>query len=177
MSLKGISMPGLSASPYVCVSVVYPEVASLHHDLVRAHPELYSSDIRALVYLGELWSAKNYVDAQRIRGVLRDRLRAITEPYDAVLTPTAAIQPPRIGEKAQVEGDPPGSELYTFMRFTVALNVTGYPAISLPAGLDRDGLPVGLQVIGKPRADTALLDVAQRIETVLGVMPAAPSVS
>jgi aspartyl-tRNA(Asn)/glutamyl-tRNA(Gln) amidotransferase subunit A len=176
MSLTGISMPGLSAAPYVCISIVYPEVASLHHDLVRRHPELYSGDIRALVYLGELWSAKNYVDAQRLRGVLRARLRVITDPYDAVLTPTAAVQPPRIGEKAQVEGDPPGSELYTFMRFTVALNATGYPAISVPAGLDRDGLPVGLQIIAKPHGDAALLDVAQRIETVLGVMPAAPSV-
>ncbi len=177
ISLTGISMPGLSASPYVCVSIVYPEVASLHHDLVRAHPELYSGDIRALFYLGELWSAKNYVDAQRLRTVLRDRLSAIIGSYEAVLTPTAAIQPPRIGEKAEVAGDPRASELYTFIRFTVALNVTGYPAISVPAGLDSDGLPVGLQLIGKPRRDAALLDVAQRVEAVLGVMPPAPSVS
>jgi aspartyl-tRNA(Asn)/glutamyl-tRNA(Gln) amidotransferase subunit A len=177
ISLTGISMTGLSASPYVCVSIVYPEVASLHHDLVRAHPELYSGDIRALFYLGELWSAKNYVDAQRLRTVLRDRLSAIIGRYDAVLTPTAAIQPPRIGEKAQVAGDLPGSELYTLIRFTVALNVTGYPAISVPAGLDSDGLPVGLQLIGKPHRDAALLDVAQRVEAALGVMPPAPSVS
>jgi aspartyl-tRNA(Asn)/glutamyl-tRNA(Gln) amidotransferase subunit A len=177
MNLTGISIPGFSAAPYVCVSVVYPEIASLHYDLVREHPELYSGDIRALIYLGELWSARNYVDAQRLRGVLRDRLRAIAQPYDAILTPTAAVQPPRIGEKAQVEGDPPGSELYTFMRFTVALNVTGYPAISIPAGQDRDGLPVGLQIIGKPGGDTALLDLAQTIENALGVMPAPSSVS
>jgi aspartyl-tRNA(Asn)/glutamyl-tRNA(Gln) amidotransferase subunit A len=177
MNLTGISVPGLSAAPHVCVSVVYPEVASLHYDLVRQHPELYSSDIRGLIYLGELWSARNYVDAQRLRGVLRDRLRAIAEPFDAILTPTAAIQPPRIGDKAQVEGDPPGSELYTFIRFTVALNATGYPGISVPAGLDQDGLPVGLQVIGKPRGDTTLLDVAQQIENVLGVMPAPPGVT
>ena len=128
MNLVGISMAGFSAAPYVCISIVYPEIASLHYDLVRAHLELYSSDIRlALIYLGELWSARNYVDAQRLRGVLRSRLRAIAQPYDAILSPTAAVQPPRIGEKAQVEGDPSGSELYTFMRFTVALNVNGLP--------------------------------------------------
>jgi aspartyl-tRNA(Asn)/glutamyl-tRNA(Gln) amidotransferase subunit A len=177
VKLTGISMPGFSIAPYVCVSVVYPEVASLHYYLVRERPDLYSGDIRALVYLGELWSSRNYVDAQRLRSVLRDRLWTIVQPYDAVLTPTVAIQPPRIGEEARVEGDPPGSELYTFMRFTVALNVTGYPAVSVPAGLDRESLPVGLQVIGKPRRDAALLDVAQQIEDVLGVMPAPPSIS
>jgi Asp-tRNA(Asn)/Glu-tRNA(Gln) amidotransferase A subunit family amidase len=47
----------------------------------------------------------------------------------------------------------------------------------VPAGLDQDGLPVGLQVIGKPRGDTTLLDVAQQIENVLGVMPAPPGVT
>lgn len=176
LELTGISMPGFAAAPYVCISIVYPEIASLHHILVRERPDLYSGDIRALIYLGELWSAPNYVDAQRLRTVLRNRLRELLDPYDAILTPTVAIQPPRIGEKAQVEGDPPGSELYTFMRFTVALNVTGYPAVSVPAGLDREGLPVGLQAIGRPREDAALLDVAQRIESLLGVIPAAPGV-
>jgi aspartyl-tRNA(Asn)/glutamyl-tRNA(Gln) amidotransferase subunit A len=175
--MTAISIPGFAVAPYVCVSVVYPEVASLHYHLVRERPDLYSDDIRALIYLGELWSARNYVDAQRLRSVLRNRLRNLVQPYDAVLTPTAAIQPPRIGEKAHVEGDPPGSELYTFMRFTVALNVTGYPAVSVPAGVDRDGLPIGLQIIGKPREDARLLDIAQRIENVLGVMPTPPSIS
>jgi aspartyl-tRNA(Asn)/glutamyl-tRNA(Gln) amidotransferase subunit A len=175
IDVTGISMPGFAAAPYVCISIVYPEVASLHYDLVRQKPQLYSGEIRALVYLGELWSARHYVDAQRLREVLRARMQAVTAPYDAVLTPTAAIQPPRIGEVAHVAGDPPGSGLYTFMRFTVALNATGYPAISVPAGLDGDGLPVGLQIIGKPRADAALLDVAQRVEEVLGVMPPPPT--
>jgi Asp-tRNA(Asn)/Glu-tRNA(Gln) amidotransferase A subunit family amidase len=175
--LTGISMPGLKVSPYVCISVVYAEIASLHCDLMRAHPELYSPDILALFYLGALWSSDHYVDAQRLRTVLRNRLHALIQPYDAILTPTVAIQPPRIGEAAQVEGDPPGSELYTFMRFTVTLNATGYPGISVPAGLDRDRLPVGLQVIGKPYEDTKLLGIAQQVEDVLGLMPAPPSMS
>jgi aspartyl-tRNA(Asn)/glutamyl-tRNA(Gln) amidotransferase subunit A len=176
MQLAGIPMPGLEIAPQVCVAIVYPEVASLHHRLIREHPELYSPDIRALFHLGELWPASLYVDAQRLRIVLRRRLRAMLGDFDAILTPTAAIQPPRLGEPAQVAGDPPGSQLYTFMRFTVALNATGYPAISVPAGLDRDGLPVGLQVIGRPRRERQLLAAARRIEAVLGTMPAPPGV-
>ena len=59
--------------------------------------------------------------------------------YEAVLTPTAPIQPPRIGEQAQVAGDPPGSDLRIRTRFTVALNVIGYPAISVPVELQLIG--------------------------------------
>lgn len=177
LSLTPISMPGLEIAPQVCVAIVYPEVASLHRSLIRERPELYSPDIRALFYLGELWPASLYVDAQRLRILLRRRLAAMLAGFDAILTPTVAIQPPRLGEPACVPGDPPGSQLYTFMRFTVALNATGYPGISVPAGLDRDGLPVGLQAIGRPHADRALLATARRIEAALGPMPVPPGIA
>jgi aspartyl-tRNA(Asn)/glutamyl-tRNA(Gln) amidotransferase subunit A len=169
--LNGISIEGLEACPYVCVSIVYPEVASAHHELLRRCPELYESDIRGLISIGELWSARMYLDAQRIRTVLRARFERLIESYDALLTPTVPVQPPKFGEKSRVEGDPPGSPLYTMIRFTVPFNVMSYPAISLPAGLDRDNLPVGLQVVGKPGRDHSLLGIAEEIERFLGPMP------
>jgi aspartyl-tRNA(Asn)/glutamyl-tRNA(Gln) amidotransferase subunit A len=170
--LTAISIPGFGKCPYVCISIVYPEVASAHYELMRARPHEYDQHIRSLICLGELWSSRNYLDAQRLRSVLRERFAGIIAPYDAVLTPTVPIQPPRNGEPAHVPGDPPTQSLYTLIRFTVAFNVIGYPAISVPSGLDRDGLPSGLQIIGKPGGDWALLDVSQCVEDVLGVMPA-----
>jgi aspartyl-tRNA(Asn)/glutamyl-tRNA(Gln) amidotransferase subunit A len=129
---------------------------------------LYEPDIRALISIGELWSARHYLDAQRVRTVLRARLERIIGPYDALLTPTVALPPPRFGETPRVEGDPPGSPLYTMIRFTVLFNVVSYPAISVPAGRDSDDLPVGLQVVGRPGQDGALLGIAVAIERALG---------
>jgi aspartyl-tRNA(Asn)/glutamyl-tRNA(Gln) amidotransferase subunit A len=169
--LEGISVEGFDACPYVCVSVVYPEVASAHHELLRASPNLYEADIRALISVGELWSARMYLDAQRIRSVLRTRFERIMKPYDALLTPTVPVQPPRFGDKPRVEGDPPGSPLYTMIRFTVPFNVMSCPAISVPMGLDSEGLPAGLQVVGKPGQDASLLGMALEIEQALGTMP------
>jgi aspartyl-tRNA(Asn)/glutamyl-tRNA(Gln) amidotransferase subunit A len=165
--LQGVSVPGLEICPQVCVSVVYPEVASAHLELMRAHSHLYEQDVRALVALGELWSGRNYLDAQRIRTVVRARLEDAISEYDFLLTPTIAIQPLHFGETARVEGDPPGSALYPIMRFTVPFNVVSYPAISVRSGLDRDGLPVGLQVIARPRNDAALLATAEKLEQTL----------
>lgn len=166
-ALTGVSIPGIDICPQICVSIVYPEVASAHYELLRAHPEKYEPDIRALIALGELWTGRHYLDAQRIRTVVRARLEDAIGPYDLLLTPSVAIQPPRFGEVPRVEGDPPGSALYPLMRFTVPFNVVSYPAISVPSGLDGDGLPVGLQVIGRPHNDHALLHAAQHIEDTL----------
>jgi aspartyl-tRNA(Asn)/glutamyl-tRNA(Gln) amidotransferase subunit A len=82
-----------------------------------------------------------------------------------------AVQPPPIGEPAHVSGDPEGPALYTAMRFTAPFNVIGYPAISVPAGSDEDGLPFGLQVIGKPNNDGQLLDIAQLLEGAFSALP------
>lgn len=173
--LVGISLPNLTAAPYICVSVVYPEIASQHHDLVRASPDLYSDDIRALVYLGELWSGRNYLDAQRLRMTMQADYRKRTDRFDAILTPTVAVQPPLFNEPAHVPGDAPDSALYTAMRFTVPFNAIGYPAISVPAGTDPEGLPFGLQVVGKPNQDRQLLQIAQKVEDELGPMPSPAS--
>ena len=51
------------------------------------------------------------------------------------------------------------------------LNVTGYPGISVPSGLDSGGLPTGLQLFARPGEDTRLLQIAQSVETILGPMP------
>ena len=155
-----ISIHGFGLCPYICISIVYPEVASWLHDLLRDKPEQYDQHIRALICLGEFWSARHYIDAQRLKTVMRDRLARLIEPYDAVLTPTVAIRPVPVGGSAHVEGDPPDQALYTLIRFTVLLNVTGYPGISVPSGLKKyGGLPTGLQLFARPGEDTRLLQI------------------
>jgi aspartyl-tRNA(Asn)/glutamyl-tRNA(Gln) amidotransferase subunit A len=175
-TMTPISIHGLNDGPYVCMSVVYPEIVSLQYELMRSRPELYDQDIRGLVCLGELWSSRNYLDAQRVRQVMRRRFADILEPFDAVLTPSVAVQAPRHGEDPRVAGDQSGKGLYTAMRFSVAFNCIGYPGISVPSGLDADGLPTGLQLIGRPGQDAALLELAQHTENILGRL-AAPGIS
>jgi amidase len=110
-----------------------------------------------------------------MRTVLRQRFADILAPYDAVVMPAVAIQPPKNGQPAHVGGDPPAQGLYTVMRFTVAFNVIGYPGVTVPSGLDVDGLPTGIQLIGRPGRDAELLAIAQRAEDALGPTPPPPA--
>jgi aspartyl-tRNA(Asn)/glutamyl-tRNA(Gln) amidotransferase subunit A len=173
--LTPISMPGFQDCPFIAMTIAYAEVASLHHELLRTKAPLYDQQIRGLICLGDVWSSRHYLDAQRLRSIFRRRFADIQSSFDAVLTPSVAINAPKIGETAHVHGDPPAQGLYTVMRFTVLFNCTGHPAISVPSGLDGDGLPNGVQLIGRPGKDAELLEMAQRVEQVLGAMPAPPS--
>jgi aspartyl-tRNA(Asn)/glutamyl-tRNA(Gln) amidotransferase subunit A len=172
--LEGISLNGLEMACFVCTAIAYPEVSSQHAKWIREQPENYGDDIRPLIQLGEILSARHYVTAQRTRSLLYNRYLTQTKGFDAVLTPTIAVSPPKKGETAVVSGDTSEHTLFTLMRFTVLFNAIGFPAISIPAGLDVKGMPVGMQVIGYPYRDTDLLELSRNLEEILGSIGESP---
>jgi aspartyl-tRNA(Asn)/glutamyl-tRNA(Gln) amidotransferase subunit A len=100
-----------------------------------------------------------YLKAQRVRALIA---RDFTEAYrkcDVILTPTAPSAAFAIGEKAD---DP--IAMYLNDVFTVTVNLAGLPGISVPAGLSADGLPLGLQLIGRAFDEETLFRVAGVIE-------------
>ena len=171
VKMVGISMEGFADGPFICMSIAYPEIASLHYELLRDRPDLYDPNIRGLISLGDIWSSRVYLDAQRMRTVFSRRFADVLAPFDAIVTPTAAVQPPKIGSPARVAADALEKAAYTNQRFTVLFNIIGYPALSLPSGFDGDGLPTAVQIIGRPGADGGLLDIALGVEEIFGVMP------
>lgn len=106
-----------------------------------------------------------YVRAQKIRTLIkRDFEAAYAEGVDAILTPATPSAAFGIGEKASA--DP--VEMYLNDVFTVTVNMAGLPGIAVPAGLDSQGLPLGLQLIGRPFDEETLFAVAQTIEDAAG---------
>ncbi|GEP08539.1 Asp-tRNA(Asn)/Glu-tRNA(Gln) amidotransferase subunit GatA [Methylobacterium gnaphalii] len=106
-----------------------------------------------------------YVRAQRIRTLIkRDFEEAYASGVDAILTPATPSAAFGIGEKASA--DP--VEMYLNDVFTVTVNMAGLPGISVPAGLDAQGLPLGLQLIGRPFDEETLFAASQVIEESAG---------
>ncbi|KQP48854.1 glutamyl-tRNA amidotransferase [Methylobacterium sp. Leaf399] len=113
-----------------------------------------------------------YVRAQKIRTLIkRDFEEAYAAGVDAILTPATPSAAFGIGEKASA--DP--VEMYLNDVFTVTVNMAGLPGIAVPAGLDAQGLPLGLQLIGRPFDEETLFATAQVIEEAAGrtVLPPA----
>jgi Asp-tRNA(Asn)/Glu-tRNA(Gln) amidotransferase A subunit family amidase len=91
----------------------------------------------------------------------------VLEEVDAIVTPTTAVAAPAIPETALRHGDSDLTSLLEILRFTTPANLTGLPAVSFPAGYSKDGLPIGMQAIGRAWEEAGLLRLALAAEQVV----------
>ena len=106
----------------------------------------------------------DYLKAEQFRSVLIEDFGNALSEVDAILTPTMPLTAWRHDEANVEIAGQQESVLAVSWRLTYPFNLTGLPAISLPCGLDGDGLPIGLQIAGRPFDETTVLRVAHAYE-------------
>lgn len=126
----------------------------------KTRDEGFGAEVKRRIMLGTFALSSGYYDAyyekaQRVRTMLCDDFAAAFRKCDVIATPTAPTPAFRLGEKSD---DP--LAMYLSDIYTVTINLVGVPAVSVPCGHSRDGLPIGLQLIGNHFAEARLLDVA-----------------
>ncbi len=130
----------------------------------------FGKEVRRRIMIGTYVLSAGYYDAyylraQKVRTLIkRDFDACFAAGIDAVLTPTTPSAAFAVGEKGRA--DP--IEMYLNDVFTVTVNMAGLPGISVPSGLDAQGLPLGLQLIGRPFAEEALFALGEVIERAAG---------
>jgi aspartyl-tRNA(Asn)/glutamyl-tRNA(Gln) amidotransferase subunit A len=130
----------------------------------------FGKEVRRRIMIGTYVLSAGYYDAyylraQKVRTLIkRDFENCFADGIDAVLTPTTPSAAFSIGEKGRA--DP--IEMYLNDVFTVTVNMAGLPGVSVPSGLDADGLPLGLQLIGRPFAEETLFALGAVIEKAAG---------
>ena len=130
----------------------------------------FGKEVRRRIMVGTYVLSAGYYDAYYLRAqkvrtlVKRDFERAFADGADAILTPSTPSAAFGIGEKTS--GDP--VEMYLNDVFTVPVNLAGLPGISVPGGLSNEGLPLGLQLIGRPFGEEALFSLGEVIEQAAG---------
>jgi aspartyl-tRNA(Asn)/glutamyl-tRNA(Gln) amidotransferase subunit A len=134
----------------------------------RTRAEGFGPEVRRRVLIGTYVLSAGYYDAyyiraQKIRALILKDFTDAFQTVDALLTPTAPTAPFAQGENMD---DP--IKMYLNDLFTVPANLAGVPAISIPSGLDANGLPVGLQVIGKPFDEETVFAVSAVVEQAAG---------
>jgi aspartyl-tRNA(Asn)/glutamyl-tRNA(Gln) amidotransferase subunit A len=155
----------VSACRYI---ILLTEAAALHVDWLKKNPELYSEELRHRLMLGLLVPPEVYLKAQRARKVLiREFLRAMND-LDLVACPTTSVTAPRLDEEKILVNGAELSVRLALLRLTEPFNALALPAISVPCGMSKDGLPVGLQMVSKPFHDGLLLAAALAYEEITG---------
>jgi aspartyl-tRNA(Asn)/glutamyl-tRNA(Gln) amidotransferase subunit A len=134
----------------------------------RTRAEGFGAEVKRRIMIGTYVLSAGYYDAyylkaQKVRRRIVDDFEQAFEQVDAILTPTAPSAAFRVGEKMD---DPVA--MYLNDVFTVPSSLAGLPAISIPAGLSAEGLPLGLQVIGKAWDEQTVLDTGLALERAAG---------
>ena len=137
----------------------------------------FGADVLAMLDQGKAILAIDYIEAQRTRRRIGRQFSRLFEQIDCIFTPTTPITAPRIGQTT-VEIRGVTEEVRTAAtRFTRVMNALGLPAISIPCGFSRSGLPIGLQIIAAAQQEDLLLRVAAAIEDAMALSGRAPSVA
>ena len=143
--------------------------------LLDEHRDAISPDIIGNVERGFAVTPEQLFEAERGRAQLYQRMADFFETHDFLLCPAASIAPFPVDQRYVEEIDGVPCKTYIdWFAITFALTITACPVISLPCGFTQNGLPVGLQIVGKPRGEAALLRFARQLERVLGVIGKLP---
>ena len=167
--LDEVTIPHAEAMLATAWAIILPEASAYHQELLRDSADLYQPDVRLLLEVGELVLATDYIRALRVRTLIQRSWAEMFEGIDVLVTPTVPIAAPKVGTAAATWPDGTVEEItQALVRLTVPADLTGLPALSVPAGKDPAGLPLAVQVIGRPFDETTVLRVGAALEGGLG---------
>lgn len=164
--VEEISIAHVSDGDEPSTAIALAEATHVHESAgwFPAHAGDYGEDVRKRLEMGRDVRAANYLAALDVRKRVRANFDAALTRVDAILAPTAPIPAPRIGENVVQIESKDETVRSALIRLNRPANFTGLPAISLPCGWTKEGLPIGLQLVGRAWGEESLLTVARLFE-------------
>jgi len=161
--VREVDIPGVADGLGGTFGFVLAEAQDIHAASLRHRPEDFGSDVREM--LSSYWpGTAELMAGQRAVDALTAEMRAMLETVDVLVTPTTPITAVRIGQETVRYGGIEESVLGAMIRCTAPFNATHLPALSLPCGFNRAGLPIGLQIAGRPFDEATVLRVGHAYE-------------
>ncbi|MBI2941316.1 MAG: aspartyl/glutamyl-tRNA amidotransferase subunit A [Chloroflexi bacterium] len=153
-TLVEATLPHIGLSQAAGSIIIGAEAHSYHEAWLRTRPQDYQAPTRCRLEAAGLTLAIDYVRAQRVRALLcREAEQAFTD-VDLLVTPTMPCVAPSFAE----------ADAREHIRYTIPFNLLGLPALSLPCGFGADGMPVGLQIAGRPFDEATVIRVGHAYE-------------
>ena len=163
-ALHQVSWPSLRYATLAALIIVLAEASAFHDAWIRARPQDYHPEIALRLKWGLLLPASAYLKAQRLRVLMCREAAQLWRQVDVLVTPATMMAAPHPGEMHIHIGDRQMSTREAMLRLMRPFNLTGLPAMSVPCGFTSTGLPIGLQLAGKPFDEATVLRVAHAYE-------------
>ncbi len=141
-----------------------PEAKTLKEIYKKSRSEAFGAEVKRRIILGTYVLSSGYYDAyykkaQQVRTLVMNEFNKAFEKYDVIVTPTSPTTAFKIGEKSN---NP--LEMYLSDICTVSVNIAGLPGISIPCGVDSEGMPIGMQIIGNKFCEETIIKTAYAYE-------------
>ena len=165
--------PDFSDTPEMFQTLRAALFVANHRDHLANNRDQLKPDVIWNIEKGMALTADDIARAELARAALFQRVAAFFQDHDALICPTALVPPFDVDQRyvEEIEGHRFGNYI-DWLAVTFAITCTSCPAISVPCGFTEDGLPVGLQIVGKPRGETHLLGIAALFEQATGLSTA-----
>jgi aspartyl-tRNA(Asn)/glutamyl-tRNA(Gln) amidotransferase subunit A len=145
------------------------EASAIHRPWIESYSMYYGEDVLEMLSRGLSVTAVEYIRAKNLAKEVYRRLMKMVGRETVLVTPTCPMTAPMLGQvEEEINGEV--QDIYSILsRNTVAFNVTGFPAVSFPAFLSGEGLPIGIQLVVRPGEEFQLLELTEIIEKKYGI--------
>lgn len=162
--IRDVELPLAEHGAMTVFALCLPEAAQAHARVLRERPDAIGEEVRTYLEVGALRPAEEHTRARRVRAAMQRAWRTAFEGLDAVIAPTLPATAMRADARGVSLPEGEVSVVPAYLRFCAPVNVVGLPALSVPCGFDQSGLPIGLQLIGRPFGEATLLRIGYAYE-------------
>ena len=154
------ALPLMAHAAGASTAVLAPEAYAYHERWLQTRPQDYGPDVRERLRVGAFITGADYVQGARVRGLIRDEVDQVLAGLDVLICPSTPIAATAVDQgEVTIRGERQ-SVRQSLIRYTRPFNLSGHPAVSVPCGLTASGLPIGLQIVGRPFDEATVLRVA-----------------
>jgi aspartyl-tRNA(Asn)/glutamyl-tRNA(Gln) amidotransferase subunit A len=155
-----VELPSVGEVAAASFAIVAAEALAYHAEWLRTRPEDYQPDVRERLRMGAFVSGVHYVRAQQVRALVRREVDQALARRDVLVAPATPMAATRLGDNQVQLGDGPSDARSALIRLTRPFNFSGHPACALPCGFTAGGLPMSMQIVGRPFDEATVLRVA-----------------
>jgi aspartyl-tRNA(Asn)/glutamyl-tRNA(Gln) amidotransferase subunit A len=160
-----VQIPHIGVAAPVQALITSSEAVAFHRHWIETRMDDYDWSIRNRLESGFEVTGADYAYALRLRGLIAHEMGQALEAVDVLAMPTVVVPAPKFGQREAVLEDGVAEAVGPLMlRNASAMNVSGFPAITVPCGKTSTGLPVGLQLVARPWQEARLLQIAHALE-------------
>jgi aspartyl-tRNA(Asn)/glutamyl-tRNA(Gln) amidotransferase subunit A len=165
-SARDVNLDTVKHSAAASYAVISAESYAYHEPWIRTRAREYGADVLERLRVGAFVSGADYLKGQRVRTLIRNEIDAALADLDVLVAATTPICATQVGQSAVDINGERQPVRPSLIRYTRPFNASGHPAASVPCGLSPEGLPIGLQIVGRPFDEATVLRVADAYQRV-----------